>query len=42
MSSADRAYLNTRVAVMATQLLDPDTIGRLPRCSFPSSRNGSI
>jgi V/A-type H+-transporting ATPase subunit C len=35
MSSADRAYLNTRVAVMATQLLDPDTIGSLSQMQLP-------
>lgn len=35
MSSADRAYLNTRVAVMATQLLDPDAIGRLSQMQLP-------
>lgn len=35
MSSADRAYLNTRVAVMATQLLDPHTMGRLAQMQLP-------
>ncbi len=35
MSSADQAYLNTRVAIMATQLLDPDTIGRLSQMQLP-------
>lgn len=35
MSFADQAYLNTRVAVMATQLLDPETIGRLSQMQLP-------
>lgn len=35
MSPADRAYLNTRVAMMATQLLDPDTIGTLSQMQLP-------
>jgi V/A-type H+-transporting ATPase subunit C len=35
MSFANQAYLNTRVAVMATQLLDPDTIGRLSQMQLP-------
>ena len=35
MSSAEKAYLNTRVAMMATQLLDPDAIGRLSQMQLP-------
>ena len=35
MSFADRAYLNTRVAVMATQLMDSGTIGRLAQMQLP-------
>lgn len=35
MSLADRAYLNTRVALMATQLWDPDAIARLSQMQLP-------
>ncbi len=34
-SAASQAYLNTRISVMATQLFDPDTIGRLSQMQLP-------
>ncbi len=34
-NTAAQAYLNTRVAVMATRLFDPDTIGRLSQLQLP-------
>lgn len=34
-NAANQAYLNTRISVMATQLFDPDTIGRLSQMQLP-------
>jgi len=34
-NAAAHAYLNTRVAVMATRLFDPDTIGQLSQLQLP-------